>query len=71
MVELLVQGAVMSLAFIYWLILLLWLIFGFVWFWPRTDRAFAGFPVVGGNVIVFVLFVIIGLEMFGFPIGGR
>jgi hypothetical protein len=69
MVELLVQGGQFSVGFIFWLIMLLWLIFSLVWFWPRTDRAFVGYPIVGGNVIVFVLFLLVGIEIFGWPIG--
>ncbi len=57
----------MSLAFIYWFFMLLWLIFGVWWGYTGTaDRVGR----VGGIFIPFVLFIIIGLKLFGFPISG-
>jgi hypothetical protein len=56
----------MSLGFLYWLILILAFIFSGYWsFRPTGDRG--GF---GVSVAIFVLFVILGLKLFGFPISG-
>lgn len=47
----------------YWLILVLWIIFGGVeWFWddPRVRR--------GGNLVLIVLLIIIGFIIAGSPI---
>jgi hypothetical protein len=54
----------MTLGFIYWLILLLWLIFG-AWrgFAPNGDRFF-----FGGSLIVFILFALIGWQVWGSPL---
>ena len=62
------RGAVMSIAFVFWLIMLLWLILGFVWYWPRGGAA-PGYPLIGGHMLIFVLFLLLGLAVFGFPVG--
>jgi len=59
----------MSISFIYWFLLLLWLLFGFVILWPSPTAAgsFVWLP-LGGNLLLFTLFVLIGLKVFGSPI---
>jgi hypothetical protein len=59
----------MTIGFVFWLLMILWLIFGLYWNWPaeRDSRAFAP---VGGNLMLFVLLFLIGWKMFGFPIQG-
>lgn len=62
------QGAQMSVGFIYWLLMILWLIFGFVWYWPRGD-AKPAYPNISGHFMLFVLLFLLGLSVYGFPIG--
>lgn len=58
----------MTLSFCYWLMMLLWVLFSFWWGW-RTDPA--GRPsVAGSGLLLFLLFLIIGLRLFGSPITG-
>ena len=59
----------MSIGFIFWLIMLLWIILGFVWYWPRGGAG-AVYPNIGGHFLIFILFLLLGLATFGFPIGG-
>lgn len=63
------EGAV-PIGLLYWLLVILWLIFGLWTGWPV---AVAGAPnnwrPIGGNLLIFVLFCLIGLALFGFPIG--
>jgi hypothetical protein len=47
--------------------MLLWLILGFVWYWPRNSAP--AYPVIGGHFLIFVLFLLLGIATFGFPIG--
>jgi len=51
----------MSVGFVYWLVLLLLFIFGLFWSWPTVP--IIGFP-------LFVLFFLLGWKVFGFPIHG-
>lgn len=60
-------GGQFSIGFVFWLIMLLWIILGFVW-----GRPLAGVErnrYIGGSVLAFVLFFILGWATFGFPIG--
>jgi hypothetical protein len=58
----------MTLSFLYWLLMLLWLLFSGWWGW-RTDAAGRS-SVWGSGVLLFLLFLILGLKLFGFPIKG-
>ena len=58
----------MTLAFWYWFILILSLLFGgFGWY--RTASGFSGvfWRGFGWNILLFLLFVVIGLKLFGGP----
>lgn len=61
------HGGQMSIGFVFYLLMLLWLILGFVWYWPRN--APPAYPVIGGHFLIFVLFLLLGIATFGFPIG--
>ena len=56
----------MSLALIFWILMLLWLVFGVWQNWPNR-AAFAGW---GGSLLEFLLFLILGWHAFGPPIHG-
>jgi hypothetical protein len=56
-----------TIAFLFWLLMLLWLLFGLYWTWPADGRAFAP---VGGNLLLFILLFLLGWKLFGFPIQG-
>jgi hypothetical protein len=56
----------MTIGFVFWLLMLLWLIFG-----AYTNRAAFGTPLVwGGNALLFVLIFLLGWRVFGWPIAG-
>ena len=56
----------MSIGFVFWLLMLLWLLFG-----AYVHRNAYGQPVVwGGNLLLFVLLFLIGWRVFGWPITG-
>lgn len=68
----LAEGGKLTISFIYWLLMLLWVIFGIVWYWPRVPTpAPAPRSYAFGHVLIFVLFFILGYAEFGWPIGGR
>ena len=58
----------MPLSLLYWLLMLLWLASGFWWVgnYPQEGRRAVG----GWSILLFALFVVIGLRMFGAPITG-
>lgn len=54
----------MSLSFLYWLLMVLWFVFGAIFVWPFGYS----YGFVGGNLILFALLVLLGLQVFGSPI---
>jgi hypothetical protein len=52
----------MSVGFLFWILMILWLVFGF-WQWGMT-------PLFGGNLLLWVLLALLGWKVFGFPIHG-
>jgi len=56
----------MTIGFLFWLLMLLWLIFG-----AYVHRTAFGTPVVwGGNLMLWILLFLLGWRVFGWPIAG-
>ncbi len=53
----------MSLGLAFWILMLIWLVFGVWWNWPNHAA-------VGGNLLIFVLLGLLGWHAFGAPIHG-
>lgn len=51
----------MSLALLYWILMLIWFVFGLWANWPNH-------VLVGGNVMLFILMLLLGWKTFGPPI---
>lgn len=62
------SGGAVPIGLLYWLLVILWLIFGLWSGWPVAPAGSNWRP-LGGSLLIFVLFVLIGLQLFGFPIG--
>lgn len=56
----------MSLAFLFWLLMILWLVFG-LWsgYVPGQPYTYRNW---GGNILLFILFVVLGWSQFGAPL---
>jgi hypothetical protein len=60
-----------SIGFCFWLLMLLWLIFGLYWNWPEnTSGGPRAFGHMGGGLLLFILLFLLGWRVFGFPIQG-
>jgi hypothetical protein len=57
-----------SLGLIFWILMLIWLVFGLVWNWPNSPAAPYG-P-IGNTILLFVLFLLLGWHAFGPPVHG-
>jgi len=57
----------MSIGLVFWILMLLWLVLGLWWHWPATS---ASYPVVGFNLLLFILLLLLGWHSFGPPIHG-
>jgi hypothetical protein len=53
----------MTMGLLFWILMLFWLIFGTWWNWPNHYA-------VGGNVMLFVVLVLLGWHVFGAPVHG-
>lgn len=58
----------MPIGYIYWVLMILWFIFGFWWNYPAPGSGRAGFGPIGGHVLMFALFFLLGWREFGFVI---
>lgn len=59
----------MSVSIAYWVLMLIWLVFGLATNWP--GRGFFGpYGGVVNSLLLFVLFVLLGWHVFGAPIYG-
>jgi hypothetical protein len=60
----------MTLAFLYWLFMILWFVFGLWQGWGpiNTPNAPNVQYVLGGHFLLFILFLLLGLHAFGWPI---
>ncbi len=58
----------MPAGMIFWMLMILWFIFGLWWNWPDPAAGRAGFGPIGGNILLFVLLFILGWKSFGFVI---
>jgi len=53
----------MSMGLVYWILMLLWLVFGLWWHWPNYGP-------MGSSLILFILLLLLGWKVFGPPIHG-
>jgi hypothetical protein len=62
------EGCTVPIPFIFWLLMILWLLFGL--YWNRSDIRGGNYGVMGGNLLLFVLLLLLGIGIFGSPIKG-
>lgn len=60
----------MTLGLLFWILMILWLVFGVYSAWPAATTDARGFWPLGGNLILFLLILLLGISSFGWPIKG-
>ncbi len=60
----------MPLGVLFWLLMVLWLLFGLYWHWPAAADGPRGFAPLGGNLLLFILLFLLGWAVFGFVVQG-
>lgn len=58
----------MTIGFLFWLIMILWLLFGI--YWNGNDFRAGNYGVFGGNLMLFILLFLLDWKVFGFVIQG-
>ncbi len=54
----------MSIGLVFWILMLIWLVFGSWTVWQTPNQ----WPIFGGNLLLFVLLLLLGWHDFGPPI---
>lgn len=61
----------MTLGLMFWILMLLWLVLGLYWRWPRGPVSGPGVIMpVAGDLLLFILLLLLGWHAFGAPIHG-
>lgn len=58
----------MSLGLVFWILMLVWLVFGIWSAWPTIKEG--GIKNSGGTLLLFILLLVLGWKTFGAPIHG-
>jgi len=53
----------MPIGILFWVLMLLWLLFGL--FWHRAEVIGGNYGIVGGNLLLFILLGLLGWRVFG------
>jgi hypothetical protein len=59
--------ALMTLGLLFWLLMVIWLIFGFAWNWGALPGAYGPW---GHSLLLFILLLLLGWATFGAPLRG-
>lgn len=59
------RNADVSIGLCYWVLMLLWLVFGFWTAWPTPQPR-----LIAGNLMLFILMLLLGWRVFGPPLHG-
>lgn len=54
----------MKIGFLFWLLMILWLIFGFWVYWPAGGQ----WQPLGSNLLLWILLALLGWKVFGAPL---
>ena len=57
----------MTRGLVFWILMLIWFVFGIVWHFGLIG---GGYGILGGALLVFILFALLGWQVFGPPIHG-
>ena len=55
----------MSKGTAFWILMLLWLIFGLINYWPGTAVGLIAFAPLGGALVLWILLALLGWQVFG------
>lgn len=59
----------MNIGTAFWILMLLWLVFGLMWNWP-WNPTIGRYGPIGNTVLLFILLLLLGWRAFGVPLHG-
>lgn len=59
----------MTIGLAFWILMLLWLVFGLAWNWPG-NTVVGPYGPVGNTLLLFMLLLLLGWRVFGAPLHG-
>lgn len=60
----------MPMGYVFWLLMILWFIFGLWWNWPESNSGPKAFGPIGSTLLLFILLFLLGWKIFGFVVQG-
>lgn len=57
----------MTMGLVFWILMLIWLVFGLLWNWPGNPVTLPYGP-LGNTVLLFILLLLLGWHSFGPPV---
>lgn len=60
----------MTIGLLFWILMILWFIFGVAPIWPAAPNTPAAWRPFGGSFLLWILLFLLGWHTFGFPIKG-
>jgi hypothetical protein len=58
----------MKISLLFWILMLVWLLFGLWAYWPASSGDAMSFRPVGGNLLLFLVVGLLGWKVFGSPL---
>lgn len=59
----------MQIGLVFWILMLVWLVFGFWINWPANGSADpVAYGLIGGNLLLFLVVALLGWKVFGSPV---
>jgi len=58
----------MKIGLFFWILMLVWLLFGAWSYWPHGSTAVVAYGPIGGGLLLFLLVGILGWKVFGAPL---
>jgi hypothetical protein len=58
----------MTMGLIYWVLMLIWLVFGIIWAGRFATGQIAQYPPTVNTILLFILFLLLGWKVFGRPV---
>jgi hypothetical protein len=57
----------MPIGLLFWILMVIWLLFGLMWNWPGYNR-FGAYAPIGNSLLLFILLLLLGWHEFGQPL---